>query len=410
MRYLTNHEVAEMYKVSERTVGNWIDYAIEEKVDLQLVHEDQREYILNTNHNHIILTDLSYKSRKYKSKKLKKTIKPKDEFYKIFNEDQIIELINSIESYREIPHKFTYFDEGAKYWDRYVNKLAKESNPNALNNNILLLEKNFEYLLSLIQDYKKVNVVDLGSGNGLPVKSFIQKLINLKLLNKYIIVDYSKDMAKIAVDNMRKWFGDDISIEEEYLDLIYSTFQKTLFVNSNQKDGEEVYANIVILFGDTPANQRLINLPFVMLNNSMNATSDILLYSEKLDTKRSRMYFDFASSETNYCNLDEQERIILDLLNISEDIYEVEAYYDEKEHSRFTKISLKFDINIKFELHNFTKTIILLKGDKIITWRGKHQNYTEVMNMMDSTGFNVLHTSRSLDQEQLLVISKVKSV
>ncbi len=409
MRYLTNHEVAEIYRVSERTVGNWIDYAIDEKVDLQLVHEDEKEYILNTNHNHVILTDLSYKSRKYKSKKLKKIIKPNQDFYRLFNAEQIIELVNSLESYKEIPHKYTYFDRGATYLDKYVQKLAQEKSPNALTNTTQLLEKNLEYILSLVSKYTKVNLVDLGPGNALPVKNFIGQLLSRNLLNKYLIIDYSEDMAKIAKDNIKMWYGKEVEVEDEYMDINYRTFQRHLFINSHKNNKHESYANIIMLLGDTPANQRLMHLPFIMVNSSMNATSDIFLYTEKLDTPRSRMYFDFAVEDVQ-SKISELDSLIPELLNISREYYDVENVFDEVEKTRFIKLVLKYDVEIKFSIYDTVKSVSMFRGDKVIIWRGKHQSYNEVMNMMDSTGFNVLHTSRSLDEEQLLVISKVKSV
>lgn len=407
MRYFKNIELAKIYKVSEKTIGNWIDATRKRKIDLQLYNIDDRYFILNNSHNHSIMQALAAKGKKFKNKKASKVLSPKEDFYKIFNENHVIDIICNIESYKEIPYQYSYFDKGAEAWDKYINKLAQEETPSGLTNTIQLLDSNKEYIFSLIKSYEKVNFVDMGPGNGLPVKSTLDFLISKGLLGKYIGIDVSKGILHVAERNFRKWFGKGFPFEGHIRNFNFDRFQDILFQGANSKSSGSNSINLIAFLGGTAANQRLRDQPFHIINTSMSA-SDLLIYTFKLDSEKSRMYFDFGVKGTP--KLHEQGKELLELLGITEDLYDVEAYFDKEKKSRIVQIVLKADIEIEFETKNFSKTLSLCNRDKIILMRVAHQNYFDVIQQFLNTGFEVLHTSRSQDQEQLLVIAKVKLV
>jgi len=64
------------------------------------------------------------------------------------------------------------------------------------------------------------------------------------------------------------------------------------------------------------------------------------------------------------------------------------------------------DIEIKIQVFDEFISLNFASKDKILLWRSKHQKYFDVMRLFERLGFEILHTSRSIDKEQLLVISQ----
>src|SRR5690606_23933016 len=121
---------------------------------------------------------LSEKAKKYKNRKRLKIITPKAEFYQVYGERQIIDIISNLEINKEIPHKYAYFNGGAHWFDQYANRVAVEEGPSTLKKSIEALDFDTEYIYSLIKDYQKVNIIDIGPGNSVPVKKFIDFLLS----------------------------------------------------------------------------------------------------------------------------------------------------------------------------------------------------------------------------------------
>jgi hypothetical protein len=406
MKYFKNVELARMYKVSERTIGNWIESAKENKIDLNLIEENNREYIVNTTHNHTILKSLSEKGKKYKNKNAYKIISPKKEFYDLFSEKQIIDIISNLESYNEIPQQYAYFDDAAEYWDQYCNKLSQEKDLNILTGTIELINLNLDYIDSLTKNYDFVNIVDLALGNALPAKGLTEYFYKNNKLKKYIGIDYSADMLKIAERNLKTWFGKDFPFEGHVKDMNFDKYQDLLFENTNNIGGKRGI-NLVSFLGGAYGNQRLIDQPFYILNSSMGV-KDILIFTDKLDTVNSRMYFDFNSSDKN-SGLDERNKFVLDLLNITEDDYEIEQYYSAELKSRIISICLKIDLQLNFQTKNFIKDVKIAHNDRIILLRINHQDFPETIDQFYRTNFEVLHTSRTNNNEEVLMVGKIKT-
>lgn len=121
MNYYKTQELSIQYKVSPRTITRWTEWANSSKIKLELINIGKRSYILNTPANHTVMQQLVSKNMKFKNKRKLHVISPREEFYKVFKESHIIDIVSNIESNREIPHKYTYFNRGADYWDNYIN-------------------------------------------------------------------------------------------------------------------------------------------------------------------------------------------------------------------------------------------------------------------------------------------------
>ena len=403
MKYYKNIELAKLQNVSEKAVRNWIQAALEGKLELQLYEEGDRNYIANTSKNVAIIEEVVQKGKKFRNSRGFKIVKPKPAFYKLYTSEQIFNIISSIDIYREIPHQYSYFDGGAKYWDLYSHKLLTESTPNLLNSTVELLGLHQAYLDNLLGDYQQVNVVDVGAGNGLPVRHFLEHLLSTGKLGRYVGIDLSNNMLDIAERNFKKWFGDRVTLERSIKDINRDRFTDILINDAFNESG--TIPNVMLFFGGTIANSRHPQQQFQTVHDSMGK-QDLLLFAYKLDTPRSRRYFDFG---TESASLDLQEKVVPELLNIDESLYEVEQFFDENQRERQIQIRLKVAISIEFNLNNQPRVLDLNKGDAILLWRSKHWDLLETINFFENSGFDLIQTARSKDQECILLVAKIKS-
>ncbi len=404
MKYYKNIELAEIYHVSEKSVRNWIDAAEAGKLDLELLQYNGRYFIANTTKNLHVIEKLVQQRKKFKNSRGHKLVTPKPEFYKLFTEEQILDIMTNIDVHKEIPLQYSYFDGGARYWSDYSQKLLQEEQFNMLTGIIKLLDINQDYISSIVKD-KKVNIVDLGVGDAAPVRNLISALLERDQVNRYMGVDFSHDMLAIAEQNVKKWFGDKLVYESHLRDLSYDRFED-LLRKDNFKPNGEGRQNLILCLGGTLTNFRWPDHAFQVINGSMGR-NDYFIYGLKLDTESSRRYFDFYV-EFDSEKLDTQLKLIIDLLNFDSSFYEVEQYFDEEQCARFTQIHLKTDVTITFVIGGINRTLTLRKGERILLWRYWHQKAMDVMNQFDRNGFDLLQTTLTDDKEYMLAIAKVK--
>lgn len=398
MKYFRNTELAKLHHVSEKSVRNWIDAAQTGKIDLQLFEHNGKHFIANTSKNTSIIEKLVEKGKKYKNTRGIKKLKPKTEFYQYYNTKQIVDIISNITIHRETPLQYTYVDGGAADWDKYAARLLNEPTPNILNSTINMLEMASDYLDQLTGN-KKINVVDLGPGNGLPIRPTLERLLKQNRLNRYIPIDISQHMLNILEANIKKWFGDSITIEPHMLDISFERFSDFL---SNLTDTETV--NIIFLLGGTIGNFRSPAQVLQTINNSMGA-EDLLIVASYLDTPKNRLYFDYYTSDRK---VPVQDGLILDLLNIDESLYEVEQVFNQEKRARSISIYPKLDLSITFELPTGTKEIELRKGEPILIWRHWHKNIVDAINQLHQNDFDLMQATKSPDGEFLLTVAKIK--
>jgi uncharacterized SAM-dependent methyltransferase len=406
MRYFKNNELAETYHVTIRTVLNWIQASKDGKLDLVLHDENGKSYVSNTAENVVKITRLAEERRKYRNLKTVKTVEPKPEFYILFSEDQICDIISNLEIHHEIPRQYNYFDGGAGHWDRYAERLANEEAPNFVNTTVDLLDMMQSYIDGLLKGRKRVNVVDVGVGNAYPVRNFLAHLLEQKQLGRYIALDISPDMLKIAESNIHSWFGDKVDFEGYEYDISYDRFSKLLASEYLRKDAKDT-VNLVLLLGGTLSNMRHSDGGYRIIHDSMGV-NDYLIHTTKLDTETARSYFDF-NFEPGNTSLSPNHRLIFDLLNIDESLYEVEMGYDDSVRQRYIRIRLKKALNIKFTFKGGEREVRFNKGEIILLWRFLQQTVDHVKEQFDRNDLFLVNTSLSRDKEYMLTVSQVKS-
>lgn len=412
MQYFKHSELADQYHVSLKTVHNWIGAAKDGKLDLQLHEAKSGTYVSNTAENSRVLQALAEKGKKYRNSLHHKIVRPSAEFYKIYTRRHILDIINNLNVYREIPRQYGYMDEGAFNWDNWLKRLANEDTSNLLKGTMQLLHDNLTAIDRLIEEDRKVNIIDLGVGNAFPVKELLEHLLEKGVLNRYIAIDISEAMLTIAEKNIHKWFGGKVAFEKYARDMTHERFDD-LLVNDMLNEDAEKTINIVLLLGATTNNFRSFGDCFNVSYGSMSK-NDLLIHTNKLDTETSRRYFDFSSEPSSnvqpgMSKLAPSHKYILDLMNIDESLYDVEAGFDEKNYMRYIRIRMKQAITLEFHFEDILRKVSLEKGDIVLLLRYWHLSAQELVSELENTGFMLLHSSLTKDRQHFLSISGVET-
>ncbi|HJP96657.1 MAG TPA: L-histidine N(alpha)-methyltransferase [Candidatus Saccharimonadales bacterium] len=394
--------------MSVRTVRNWIEAAKQGKLDLDLHSQGNKTYVSNTSRNLSTIEQLVERGKKYRPHRAVKTVTPKPEFYELFNDAQIYDIIRSIEIYSEIPHQYSYFNGGARHFDEYAQRMATEETPNTLTSTVLLIERNQSYFDELLNKYSRINIIDVGVGNGLPVRSLIDHLKKAGKMGRYIGLDISPEMLGIAHKNIKKWFGGKPLFEGYEIDINYERFSN-IVASEYLSEHSSSTANIILFLGGTLSNLREPERAFKAIRDSMGA-HDILIHSQKLDSPLSRRYFDF-NSENGFAQsptLAPIHKFIVDMMGIDKAFYDIEMGYDDIRRERH--ISIRFNVALSLELSfaDGGRMLNFNKGDNILLWRARQSSALDVVGLLDSCGLYTLQSSQTEDQEYLLTVSQIK--
>lgn len=404
MVYFKHSELVENYRVSLKTIHNWIDAAKQGKVDLRLHQENGKTYIANSPGNVAILENLANKGKKYRNTRHQKIITPKPEFYDLFSRRQILDIIHNLNIHKEIPRQYNYFNGGATNWDNWLKRLEVDATPNILKNTIELMHNNLGAIDYLLTDYKRVNVIDIGVGNAMPTKDLLAHLVDRGVLHRYIAIDISQEMLDIAERNVKQWFGDKVRFEGHIRDISYERFDDVLIDDMLGSEAEQT-VNLMLLLGATPNN--FLNPSDVLktVYGSMG-NNDLLVYTDKYDTEASRRYFDFSATPGT-SPLSANHSFMPEILNIDPSLYDVEMGFNEQKRMRYIRLRLKTAVIINFHFEDSERNVELEKGDTILLLRVWHKTAVENISDFEKTGFKLLQASMTRDRQFMLTISGV---
>jgi uncharacterized SAM-dependent methyltransferase len=268
-----------------------------------------------------------------------------------------------------------------------------------------LIAKNKAYIDDLNSHYDKVNVIDIGVGNAMPVKELLAYLLEQNKLDRYIALDISPSMLDIAKQNIKKWFGNKITFEGHELDISRDHFTN-IIADTYINNTPERTGNLILFLGGTLLNFKKRDVPLQVINDSMGA-NDFLIHTQRLDTEKTREYFDF-NFKPGDTSLSPNHRLIFNLLNIDDSFYDVEMGYDALIRQRYIRARLKIALSIKFTFKKGERQIEFDKGDAISLLRVAQDSALDILNQLDRNDFYVLQSSQTENQEYILTVSKVK--
>lgn len=408
MRYFKkNVELATIYRVSESAVRNWIEAARSGRLDLELHEQDGRSYIVNTPENRLIMEKLAERGKKFRNAAHHLAIEPSPEFYERYKTTQVVEIASSIDTYREIPLKYSYFGDGAKLWDEQVTH-AEGPVPGSslMSSTMQLLSLSDSYLDYLLGASKRVNIIDLGPGNAMPVRDLILGLLEKKVLGRYIGIDLSEPMLQIAKDNIDSWFGDTVHVETYARDITTEPFSD-LLVDEYFAHAADNPVNIVVLFGGTIMNSRAPIEALQNIRRSMGK-ADLLIYADSLAGNLDP-YFSLNLEAEKIDQLSSRHRRIPDLLNIDPSSYEVEQAYNMQTQTRSIGIRLKSAVSLRFKLAGGERIIGIDKGEVITVWQALYVDAFDFIKQFHKSGFKVMYSSTTDDGEYSLAMATIKT-
>jgi uncharacterized SAM-dependent methyltransferase len=403
MLYFKKSELADTYHISEKTVTNWVKAAKRGKLALELHQENGRAQIANTTKNRVLIEHLIEVRKKYRNSRGIKIVSPQQKFYELYSELQVLDIISNLDIHREIPFQYGYFDGGAEYWDTYARRLASEEVPNFLTSTVEQLQVAQDYIGHLTRHHEYVNVIDIGPGNALPVRAFLQRTLKRNKLGRYVAVDISPSMLAITQRNIEEWFGPQVAFEAYEADINYDRF--TEFVARDALDPHAT--NIILALGGTFANLRSPDGAFRIIHDSMSR-NDLFVHNLKLDNEVSRNYFDFGINDKTPA-LDVKAKMLLDMLGIDESFYDVEMGFEPTLKERYIRIRLKIELTIKFIFEKREHLLELKKNEAILLWRYWHQDVRDVIMQLHRNEFDVMQSSLTEDRAYLLTISRIQS-
>jgi uncharacterized SAM-dependent methyltransferase len=408
MKYYKNIEISREYGVNPTTVQNWIDASIAGKNGLQLVKTKKRDYVVNNSHNNLIIENLVESSRKYKHKSQRKEVTAKKEFFETFSDEQIAEIINSIEIHNEIPHKFTYFGQGAELWKKYAERSVQEEIANTITDTDMMLNLLREAIFQESREFDKLNILDIGCGDLTPVKNLLKNLLAGGKIHKYIGFDISPEILKIAQHNLNNWFKSKIDSEYVERDIELHGFDDILFYRARERSDLKI-GNLVLFVGSTIENQADIERVISNISHSLNG-NDIFLLGITLDTIEAKMYFDLSPD-----NKDKQEFegfknwqnfVVPNLMGLHPSDFDVELHFDDSDNSRKLYLIPNKDLLVGFSNEKVDTKLELIKNQKITAWRHHHHSLEEIVSQLNRHSLTPKHMCTSPNGAHAIVVCK----
>ncbi len=399
MSFWTKSEAAKEFHVSPTTIHNWIIATEKNKVNLNLATVGTKTVLVDSEHNRKIIKQLIEKGKKHIGKGGRVEVEVSSKFYKIFNQSETIEIITNLENDKLIPLKYTYFDKGAKMWDNYIIADLNNEEYSYNKKEEILINSTLSYLDLKIKKYDKVNIIDIGPGNGYIAKPILNKLIELKKDIKYTGMDISSSMLQILQKNIEQWYP---NLDAEYIltDIDYDIIRDQLFFNKHRE--EKSSCNIVLFLGSTIGNFYDRHRVYKNFYDSMSQ-DDFLWINSGIETPGE---VDAIKRHAKKHSIVEESSWIPELMGIEEELYTLEVNFNEVIQSYVLCLRLIVDLDIVFQLQSKEKRISLNKGDDIIVWNYHSYKLEQFVDELNNVGFRIINQASYPDNSEAIIMSE----
>ena len=328
-------------------------------------------------------------------------VEPTSEFYSIFSQEELLDLIQALQLRREFPLKYSYKGRGAKIWNNFYQKYVVPKWYQTTNVEIDLLKKNFAYINGNYQHGNKINIVDVGCGNSYPVKNFISQLDKLGKINKYIALDISQELLTLSQANFTKWFPS-IEFNSSTFDIEASSIPADIWQNSTAIQNKDI-ANIFLHLGVTIANHQDRNRVFQNFRNSMDK-NDLLVFTNEIG---SNSQWDGTVRGGCKYHVDGIYTWIKNEMGISSEDCELVRKYDIETDSITAKMKFHQNYTLSFSQLGIDQHIEILKDEEITIWRHHKYEMSELIQDLEKAGLKLVHSSHGKYLSPIMVICKL---
>ncbi len=277
----------------------------------------------------------------------------------LFTKRQESELITAIKGRGEIPLKFAYLGEGAKNWDKIAHHRTDSGGINSVEGK-LLADKATSFI-SAFGKTPKINVIDIGCGNGLPTFPIMEELQKKNIPFRYIPIDISNELLDLAEQSVQKEFN--VEVKKYQLDFELGNFSDITY--ELKSDGS---ANLLCFLGSTLGNHSDRSRVLTNFRDSMSSEDFLIIGVELTNfTKINKIltYYKDDAAKDFVCFIPEQ-------IGINRGDAEFNAEWNEKDSQIEIRLLLKKDIAItigseKFPLEN-NESILVGRSLKFTEW------------------------------------------
>jgi uncharacterized SAM-dependent methyltransferase len=364
----------------------------------------RKSYLLQNTQEQGLMAKKFYSNSQLSSDKLTsntRTAKPSSEFYSVFSEEEVLEIIHALETRWEIPLKYSYKGKGAKIWNDFYQKFLVPKWYRKSNIEIDLLKENFEYINSNLPNCGKINVIDVGAGTSYPAKEFVASLNKLHKINQYIALDISESLLAISRKNFQSWFPM-IEYSNQQIDIENSYIPKILSQNQAHRQTETL-PRIILHLGVTMGNHHNRNQVLTNLRNSMGM-NDFLVFTNEIG---SNAQWDGIARGGCKHHAEEVYRSIKNKIGIKSQDCQLVRKYELETDSIVANIKFRHNYTINFSVKGVHKHIEIPKGKEITIWRHHKYEMPELLQELESAGLKLVHYTTNKYSSHIMAICTV---
>ena len=319
---------------------------------------------------------------------------PSSEFYSIFSQREILDIIQVLESSKEIPLKYAYKGKGAKIWDSFYRKYLLPTWYRTYNVEFWLLNKALKSIAKISSSNHIFKIIDVGAGNSLSVKRFIYSLNKLFTVTQYLACDISEDLLKISQKNITEWFPK-IRFKSLQIDI-----ERNQVPNSLTSD-EEI--NIFLHLGVTIGNHRNRIKALQNFRASMGK-DDLFIFTNELGDN---------SKFIGACHHGKQiYEWMQKNLGISPDGCELIRKYDPNIDSIVATMKFIGNQTLDFQCQQkkINKKVEFFANEEITLWRFHKYTISEIKEELEQAGLQLVEYITDRKQSHVMVICSVKQI
>jgi len=306
----------------------------------------------------------------------------------MFTKRQEAELITSIQGRGEIPLKFAYLEEGAKNWEAIANERMKSSGGINLAESSLLKSR-VRHFIESFGNKNKINVIDLGCGDGSPAFPILDELKKQGIEFRYIPLDISSEMLDLAEKNVKKRFS--CEIIKKLFDFELGNFSDIAYDLKS-----EGYLNLLCFLGSTVGNFSDRNRVLTNMRDSMGA-NDFLVVGVEMTN-----FFKINKIIPHYKGILAENFLyyIPSRVGIKREETEYEVDWNGKENQIEIWLSIKNNQKIKIGEEVFK----IEEGEKILLSRSIKFNEWTFTKLLSDVGFRTEILTTSKDRGYVLAM------
>jgi len=394
MSFIKNTQIALEYRVSSTTVLNWIADGVAKKNNLIVELFGKKYKIIDNAHNRSVLTNLANNAVIYRNKIEVKKTKINPDLYEYFTQDQLVELINKLEINKTVPLKFSYLGKGTKHWTEFVENSQKNGTYMAPATIPNLIMKSVSFIEDRIKSNKKVNIIDLGTGDSNSMIPITKYFNDKKLLKNYLGVDISKEMLEISKSNI---LGVDSKINyiEQVIDFEKQDLAK-VFYDIKNTDTINLVFFVEATFGNVENTYRTLeNFKYSL------GEEDLFIITNSLDKIHARSSFSINNNSIMPIWLTKE-------LGIDTNLCKFVTAYEHTNTRRVAYFILDKDYEIEFQINKKSKIVKLYKDQELYFWYHKMTEKNNIFNQLDQAGLTLLDFTTTSDHSFFLAICQAQ--